>query len=356
MTYHNFDIATLYEVAIDTRDRILGHSKYYTMGAQSENRVREQLINPILNALGWDLKDQQKVVLEYDTIAGSAGGSPTSQSPQAFTSDAKRKTRSVDYALCLDDAGNSSPCAIIEAKKIKNSSNFPIEDLSQLFAYNYNIIHNELAYKGDLLYKAISDGNTWLIFNGEKRAPMNQLICEIKFSDINTSIDTIIANLCMLSFPAIEHKAKKKLYINLPIPVPLSKHVHEEGLGHKYASITIDGDKLLNEKLEATKLWNLVLDWLVDNNKWKNLVSNLPIKTKDNNLILEDCKKDISSLNRNKNGGRGNNDIYVFEAEGTEVAYEASAGVPKILEDIKVVLEKCNVDTSKVYLEIKMDS
>lgn len=109
MTYDNFDIATLYKVAAETRNKVLEYGKFYVIDGRSEIKVRAQLIDPVLRALGWDPANRRKVILEYDTIEGSCGGSNTDKPPQAFTSDAERKRRFVDYALCLNDAKKIVP-------------------------------------------------------------------------------------------------------------------------------------------------------------------------------------------------------------------------------------------------------
>lgn len=362
MTHDDFDIATLYQVVADTREKILRHSKYYTMGGQSEIRVRAQLIDPVLRALGWDPANQQKVMLEYDTVTGSGSASQTSGSSQASSLDAKRKRRFVDYALCLEDEENLLPCAIVEAKKIqmptsaseaKKGFNFPDEDLSQLFSYTYNINHNKLAYKGNLLYKVISNGDSWLIYSGEERSPINQTICKFQLSDNSINLDTIVANLSMLSFPAINYRITSEPLGEPRITVPLFNHTHKEGLKHKYSAMIINEKRLPNKSGQATDLWIIILTDLSKKREWADLINNLPVKGRTK-LILENCNSNISSMNRNENGGRGNSDMYVFKSKGTEIAFEARAGVPKILQDIKVVLQKCEINDEDVFLEIEM--
>ena len=364
MTHDDFDIATLCQVVADTREKILKHNKYYTIGGRSEIRVRAQLIDPILRALGWDPANQQKVILEYDTVTGSGSASHRFASPQAHTPEARYKRRFVDYALCLNDTENLSPCAIVEAKQMqmshasrgskkKDQANFPEKDLRQLFDYTYNIIFNELAYKGDLLYKVISNGDVWLIYSGEERNPINQLICELQLSDNSISLDTIVANLSMLSFPAIKYKAERKQY-GKPITITtLSNYKQKRGVKHKCVAVKIGDDWLPNKSGQTTDLWKIILDDLSNKNEWKKLVDSLPIK-KAKKLILENYNADTSSMNRSSNRGRGNKNIYVFKANKTQIVFEATAGI--VLEDLKVVMDKCGVDKNSVFLEIEMDN
>ena len=360
MTHDDFDIATLYKVVADTRNKIQAYGNYYTMGGRSEIRVRAQLIDPILRALGWDPANQKKVLLEYDTVTGSA--SQTSGSSQALSSDAKHKRRFVDYALCLNDEENLSPCAILEAKKMQMPTssggaekvfNFSDEDLSQLFSYTYNINSNELAHKGNLLYKVISNGDSWLIYSGEKRVPINQLNCKLQLSDNSISLDAIVANLSMLSFPALRYEAEKEQYGEPRIIATLSRHIHQESIGYKYMAIKIGKNWEANEGGQATNLWKIVLNYLSGMKEWKILIADLPIKRRTK-LILEKCSSNTSSMNRNTNGGKGENDIYVFRTKKDAIVFEAKSGVPRILSDIIVVLERYGVNPEDVLLEVKM--
>lgn len=362
MTHDDFDIATLYKVVADARNKIQAYGNYYTMGGRSEIRVRAQLIDPILRALGWDPANQQKVLLEYDTVTGSA--SQTSGSSQALSLDTKHKRRFVDYALCLNDEENLSPCAILEAKKMQmptssggaeKVSNFSDEDFSQLFSYTYNINSNELAFKGNLLYKVISNGDSWLIYSGEKRIPINQLNCKFQLSDNSISLDAIVANLSMLSFPALRYMAKKEQCGEPTIIATLSRHMHQESLGYKYMAIKIGKKWEANEGGQATNLWKIVLNYLSGMKEWAKLICDLPIKRRTK-LILQKCSSNTSSMNRNKNGGKGENDMYVFKTNKIDIVFEARSGVPKILSDIIVVLERCGVNPEDVLLEIKMDN
>lgn len=263
-----------------------------------------------------------------------------------------------------------SPCAIVEAKQMQSSgvtdnsrkrvvSNFKEKDFTQLFAYYYNIDQNKLAYNGNLIYKVISDGNLWLIYGCEKQTPVSQLICKLQFSDNRMSLDTIIANLSMLSFPAIKSKADSRQYGNPLVTVPLSSHIHRVNSGDKYVAIKIGKSNLQSKTGKATELWNLILNYLLNNGMLKKILNCLPIETtnsKKTRLIIAKSKQNTSTMNRRTNGGKGNNDQYVFKANGDQIVYEASAGTAIILKDIQVVLEKSGIDIDSVFLEIEMDN
>ena len=77
------------------RRRVSRAVEYYT--GVDELRTRYGLIDPVLNALGWDLLDERVVWIEGD-VAGLRGG-----------------VKKVDYALI---GRNGRPAAIVEAKRL----------------------------------------------------------------------------------------------------------------------------------------------------------------------------------------------------------------------------------------------
>ncbi|MGC8689815.1 MAG: hypothetical protein ACP5UG_07230 [Thermoplasmata archaeon] len=63
----NIDIQDLYELIIELRKKIEKHRELFT---KNEASVRYALINPLLEALGWDLADPDDVIPEYSIEAG----------------------------------------------------------------------------------------------------------------------------------------------------------------------------------------------------------------------------------------------------------------------------------------------
>ena len=104
--------------------------------SQNEYRTRLALIDPILNALGWDVSDPKLVTPEYQVGSGRA-----------------------DYAL-LNKAGN--PRAFIEAKHLGATLESP-SNRAQVFFY---------AYDEGLAYAGLTDGNEWIF--EEVRAPRDR--------------------------------------------------------------------------------------------------------------------------------------------------------------------------------------
>ena len=120
--------------AIQTvQQRIREHG---TTLSQNEYRTRLALIDPILNALGWDVSDPVFVTPEYQAGNGRA-----------------------DYALLSPDG---KPRAFIEAKRL----NEPLEaHQDQVFKYTWD---------RKVFYAGLSDGNRWIVedvtaeFSGRK--------------------------------------------------------------------------------------------------------------------------------------------------------------------------------------------
>ena len=110
--------------AIQTvQQRIREHG---TTLSQNEYRTRLALIDPILNALGWDVSDPILVLAEYEV--------------------GKRRA---DYALLGDDR---QPKALIEAKHLGEMAN-PSKHEDQVFNY---------AFKQKVRYAGLTDGDRWI--------------------------------------------------------------------------------------------------------------------------------------------------------------------------------------------------
>ena len=110
--------------AIQTvKDRIREHGNSLS---QNEYRTRIALIDPILNALGWDVSDSKFVTIEDQY----SGGRP-------------------DYALLGKDVGK--PLAFIEAKRLGESLDAHND---QVFKYTWD---------RKVFYAGLTDGNRWIL-------------------------------------------------------------------------------------------------------------------------------------------------------------------------------------------------
>ena len=103
---------------------------------ENETRTRVALIDPILQALGWDVSDPASVTLEYDV-----------------------QGRRADYALLR---ANNRPAATIEAKKLG-------ENLQQhrMQMLNY-------ANASGVDYAGLTDGNHWELYDVFKRGELSE--------------------------------------------------------------------------------------------------------------------------------------------------------------------------------------
>ena len=165
--------------AIQTvQQRIRDHG---TSLSQSEYRTRLALIDPILNALGWDVSDPKLVTPEYQVGSGRA-----------------------DYALLHED-GN--PRAFIEAKHLgatlESSSN-----RAQVFFY---------AYDEGLAYAGLTDGNEW-IFEAVRAPRDHRRLLEVTIS--KGVAEQLALHFLLLWRPNIEAvqqtKANAPIFVTLP--------------------------------------------------------------------------------------------------------------------------------------------
>ena len=167
--------------------------------SQNEYRTRLALIDPILNALGWDVSDPVFVTPEYQAGNGRA-----------------------DYALLGPDG---KPRAFIEAKRL----NEPLEaHQDQVFKYTWD---------RKVFYAGLSDGNRWIVedvtaeFSGRKGRLLDLTVsrqtayqCALKLLLIwrptFAAGDLIEANAPVLGTPAKPEPPIKTPDPVQPIPLP----------------------------------------------------------------------------------------------------------------------------------------
>lgn len=100
-----------------------------------ETLTRTIVIDPLLTALGWDVRDPDEVQLEYPTVDGKA----------------------VDYALKL----NRKPVLLVEAKSLGDPLN-NVKDITQVVGYAAN---------DGILWCILTSGITWKIYNSVQKCP-----------------------------------------------------------------------------------------------------------------------------------------------------------------------------------------
>lgn len=113
------------------RERIKEHRPYFDVGAP-ETRTRVSLIDPVLQALGWDVGDPGLVEIEPVVANGR-----------------------VDYALLR---GTGEPLLLLEAKKLGDTR----PHLDQLARY---VVGENLNRPVKIPYCAITNGSRWQVFD-----------------------------------------------------------------------------------------------------------------------------------------------------------------------------------------------
>lgn len=109
-----------------------------------ETPTRTIVIDPLLEALGWDIRDPDEVQLEYPTIDG----------------------KSVDYALKL----NKKPVLLVEAKALEDSLD-DVKAITQVVGYAAN---------DGIVWCILTNGIKWRIYRSmEKCAAPDKLMYEV---------------------------------------------------------------------------------------------------------------------------------------------------------------------------------
>jgi hypothetical protein len=132
-----------------------------------ETPTRTIVIDPLLEALGWDVRDPDEVHLEYPTIDG----------------------KSVDYALKL----NQRPVLLVEAKAIGD----PLEDvkaITQVVGYAAN---------NGIVWCVLTNGVKWQVYRSMEKCPApDKLMFEVSLDPAESdgmSIEQVAAKLWRLS-------------------------------------------------------------------------------------------------------------------------------------------------------------
>jgi predicted transport protein len=145
--------------------------KKHKRSALKEYPTRAIFIDPLLRALGWDLRDPDEVELEYPTIDGKA----------------------VDYALKL----NREPVALVEAKALDD----PLDDvkaITQVVGYATN---------DGVEWCILTNGIRFKVYSSSQKATApNKLLFEVSIAPDNPfghSIDQMAAQLERFSCDAM---------------------------------------------------------------------------------------------------------------------------------------------------------
>lgn len=100
-----------------------------------ETPTRTIIIDPLLEALGWDIRDPDEVQLEYPTVDG----------------------KSVDYALQI----NRKPVLLVEAKPLDDALN-DVKGITQVVGYAAN---------DGIVWCVLTNGIVWKIYRSVEKCP-----------------------------------------------------------------------------------------------------------------------------------------------------------------------------------------
>jgi predicted transport protein len=121
----------LVEAIQSIRSRIESLRKH----ALKETPTRTILIDPLLEALGWDVRDPDEVQMEYPTVDG----------------------KSVDYALKI----NRKPVLLVEAKALDDPLN-DVKAITQVVGYAAN---------DGIVWCALTNGLKWKVYRSVEKCP-----------------------------------------------------------------------------------------------------------------------------------------------------------------------------------------
>lgn|GEM_PF-342458 len=120
---------------IATIELIRGKLETLRRHSLKETPTRTIVVDPLLEAMGWDVRDPEEVQLEYPTIDG----------------------KSVDYALMI----NRKPVLLVEAKALDD----PLDDvkaITQVVGYAAN---------GGIVWCALTNGIRWKVYRSVEKCP-----------------------------------------------------------------------------------------------------------------------------------------------------------------------------------------
>lgn len=160
-------------------EELQGRYNKHRRTALKEYPTRTIFVDPLLGALGWDVRDPDEVELEYPTIDG----------------------KSVDYALKI----NREVVALVEAKALGD----PLDDvkaITQVVGYATN---------DGIEWCILTNGTRYKVYSSSQRATApNKLLFEVTIDPENAlghSLDQMAAQLERLSCDAMAHGVLNQL-------------------------------------------------------------------------------------------------------------------------------------------------
>ncbi|MBI3923677.1 MAG: hypothetical protein HY318_19815 [Armatimonadetes bacterium] len=136
---------------IQVIESIRGKLESYRRLSLKETPTRTIIIDPLLEALGWDVRDPDEVQLEYPTVDG----------------------KSVDYALMI----NGKPTLLVEAKSLDDALN-DVKAITQVVGYAAN---------DGIVWCVLTNGVKWKVYRSVEKCPApDKLMFEVSFDPHET--------------------------------------------------------------------------------------------------------------------------------------------------------------------------
>lgn len=132
-----------------------------------ETPTRTIFVDPLLQALGWDVRDPDEVQLEYPTIDG----------------------KSVDYALKI----NQRPVLLVEAKGL-NDPLADVKDITQTTGYAAN---------DGIVWCILTNGVRWRVYRSIEQCPApEKLLYEVSYDPVDlegVGLEQVVEQFCRFS-------------------------------------------------------------------------------------------------------------------------------------------------------------
>ena len=286
----------------------------YSTELQEETRTRVSLINPLLQALGWDASDPSIVRLEYGV-----------------------RNRRADYALLLPD---KTPIVALEAKRLGEPFH---NHLEQMLTY---------ANMGGIKYAGITDGDHWELYDVFTPGDLDRR----RMLDVTlTKMEGVHFALSMLLLlrpnvqndpplspgkPLVLQKKKQQSPSPPPLGMGWTNLPQVETTGKVVESI-----RFPDSKEKGTASWRSVLtytaEWLAEKQYLTDVKT--PVSgTKSRSYILN-----IGNVNKSGKPFRAPGDV-----GGTHYKVETHASAVALLRSTCRLLQHCGIDPSSVHLRV----
>lgn len=293
-----------------------------TLLREYETRTRMALIDPLLNALGWDTKDPSLVIPEYKVSDGWA-----------------------DYALLRPDG---PPAAVIEAKKL--GTMLDVKFRRQMLNY---------ANESGIEYAGLTDGNKWELYKVFQPGPLEKRqILNVSIADARAHESAL--RLLMLWRPnlasgkpvpggepilGVRDKPRPGPVIKVPPPrSPKSGWVALSGYNPPAGASCPDSIRFWDGKQQTLNYWNQVLTSVVEK------------LYRDGQLTVEDLpirwSPKVYSVHTEPIHPTGKEFGNTKQIGGTPLFVNVNLNARQVRENTKKLLKYCKIDPSEVFLQV----